>query len=336
MSINDISITVVGDLVVGNKVEVTALGGQPGHTISFLSSDSTIAKVMPYDKTFCPYNSKCYLYCVAEGDFGLDVIYDGCKKIYSLSVQPASNDDGEGGDTPESGPSLALNTDSLVLKVGEHYAIKALTKPEGGVVTWSSSNATVAPVVNGIVTGLSRGDATITACMDDLRARCYVKVREIGLGGEEYDIGVGQEFRIPVEIYPCQLPIYWISDNPAVATVDCRGFVTGMALGDAVITAEVHTSTGVVSSSVGIHVVEAFTPVTTLEGYDINSIELYCTEHELRLANTGVTIKEMPEGESVPKLFYVRADDNPYIFNYTLCAIREDIERYLLKGSVNE
>ena len=337
MSINDINIVVVGDLVVGNKVEVTALGGQPGRTISFLSSNSEIAKVLPYDKVFCPYNSKCYLYCVAEGSFTLDVIYDGCKKIYSMAVRPADDDDDDdgGGEDPSS-RSLALNVDNLVLKVGEHYAIRAIVKPEGSVVTWSSSNSTIVTVVNGIVTGLSKGDATITACMDELRAKCYVKVSEIGIDEEEYRIGVGQRFTVPVDIYPCQLPIFWASDNPLVATVDCRGTITGVDFGDATITASVHTSTGTITSSVTIHVVEAFTPVTDLAGYDIDSIELYCTESELRLANTNVTIKVMPEGEKVPQLFYVRIDDNPYIFNYKLCAIREDVEKYLLRNSAKE
>lgn len=331
MTIKDISVVAVGDFIVGNKVEVTAIGGQPGHPISFLSSNSEIAKVLPYDKTFCPYNSKCYLYCVAEGQFDLDVIYDGCKKIYTFTVQPIDDGSDDSGDE-DPDHKLALNTDSLVLKIGETYPIRAIVKPEGSVVTWISSNPTVATVVNGMVTGMSKGDATITASMDELRARCYVKVSEIGIGGDEYRIGVGQVFKVPVDIYPCQLPILWLSDDPAVASVDCHGNITGVSLGDATITASVHTSTGLITSSASIHVVETFTPVTDLEGYDINSIELYCTESELRLANTGVTIKVMPEGAKVPQLFYVRIDDNPYIFNYKLCAIREDVERYLLRG----
>jgi hypothetical protein len=336
MNINDISVVVVGDLVVGNKAEVTALGGQPGHTISFLSSNSEIAKVLPYDKPFCPCNSKCYLYCVAEGSFTLDVIYGGCKKIYSFTVQPEDDGDDSGGGDDDPGHSIALNVDSLVLKVGEHYAVKAITKPEGSVVTWSSSNSEIAAVVNGIVTGLSKGDATITACMDELRAKCHVKVCEIGIDEEEYRIGIGQKFKVPVDVYPCQFPICWASDNPAVATVDCHGAITGISLGDARITASVHTSTGTITSTVTIHVVEAFTPVNDLADYDINAIELYCTEAELRLANTKVTIKVMPEGEKVPQLFYVRIDDNPYIFNYKLCAIREDVEKYLLRNSAKE
>ena len=46
--------------------------------------------------------------------------------------------------------------------VGESITITATTVPADATVTWSSSDDDVATVVDGVVTGASEGEATIT------------------------------------------------------------------------------------------------------------------------------------------------------------------------------
>lgn len=46
--------------------------------------------------------------------------------------------------------------------VGESITITATTVPADATVTWSSSDDEVATVVDGVVTGASEGEATIT------------------------------------------------------------------------------------------------------------------------------------------------------------------------------
>lgn len=330
MDVRDINIVVEGDLKVGNTVVISATTIPVGVPVTFMSSDSATARILPYDRETCPCVSKCYLQCLAACEFTLNVSAGSIKKRMTLVIE----DESEGGDDPEPSPdkSLALNVDSLVLKLGENYTIKAITQPEGAPVTWKSTNPMVVSVTNGIVNALSKGAARITASFDELRAHCFVEVGDIDVGGR-HKIAVAQTYPIPVDIYPCNLPIYWKSGNPEVAKVNCRGEVTGVSLGEAVVSATVVTDTGPITNTTTIEVVEAFSPITDFTDEDLNRLCLYCTEQELRMDNRDVTIKVEPEGPNVPRMFYVRTDDNPYIFNYKPCAIREDVDRFLLRAN---
>lgn len=330
MDVRDINIVVEGDLKVGNRAVVSATTIPVGVPVTFMSSDSATARILPYDRETCPCVSKCYLQCLAACEFTLNVSAGSIKKRLTFTIE--AEDGGEPASTPTPDKSLSLNVDSLVLKLGETYTIKAITQPEGVPVTWKSTNPMVVSVTNGIANALSKGCARITASFDELRAHCFVEVGDIDVGGR-HKIAVAQTFAVPVDIYPCNLPIYWKSDNPDVAKVNCRGEVTGISLGEAVVSATVVTDTGPITNTTIIEVVEAFTPITDFTDEDLDRLGLYCTEQDLRMDNRDVTIKEMPEGPNVPRLFYVRTDDNPYIFNYKPCAIREDVDRFLLRAN---
>ncbi|WP_242870247.1 Ig-like domain-containing protein [Eubacterium ruminantium] len=49
------------------------------------------------------------------------------------------------------------------VSVGETLTLVATTVPANSVVTWTSSDDEVATIVDGVVTGVSAGTATITA-----------------------------------------------------------------------------------------------------------------------------------------------------------------------------
>ena len=68
-------------------------------------------------------------------------------------------------------------------------------------ITWTSSNEEVATVVNGIVTAVGNGQATITAVYQDQRATCIVRCNKASQGGftlSTYDttIKVGASFTL--------------------------------------------------------------------------------------------------------------------------------------------
>lgn len=77
---------------------------------------------------------------------------------------------------------VALNYPALVLNVGESASLRPVFQPadaNGGAVIWSSSNEQVAVVVNGKVSAVSAGSATITCTVadnTDLKAACKVTV----------------------------------------------------------------------------------------------------------------------------------------------------------------
>ena len=74
--------------------------------------------------------------------------------------------------------AIELSTSQLILQAGEASALKAVYQPETAVISWKSSNETVAKVdKNGNITALSSGEAVITAAgFQGLSAQCTVTV----------------------------------------------------------------------------------------------------------------------------------------------------------------
>lgn len=80
------------------------------------------------------------------------------------------------GGVPE---SISLDKSSLILKTGETVSVTANVLPEDAEyeLTWTSSAPEVAAVdLNGTITALSNGNATITAAAGEISAKCEVTV----------------------------------------------------------------------------------------------------------------------------------------------------------------
>ena len=78
---------------------------------------------------------------------------------------------------------VTLNKTSITLSVKRSYTLTATVNPDNATnkkVTWTSSDPAVATVNNGIVRGVSAGNAEITVRTDDggFTATCSVKVRD--------------------------------------------------------------------------------------------------------------------------------------------------------------
>lgn len=85
---------------------------------------------------------------------------------------------------PEKVPvqSVTLNSTSMEIEVGQSQTLTATISPsdaENQKIIWSSSNSSVATVADGVVTGVSAGNATITAKSDDggKTATCEVEIK---------------------------------------------------------------------------------------------------------------------------------------------------------------
>ena len=110
-------------------------------------------------------------------------------------------------------------------------------------VTWTSANPQIATVdKNGVVTGLKRGNARITATATDgsnIRANISIQVtqsaQKITLDKSSLTIDVGRNAMLKATVLPQDTnnkKVVWSSSNAKVATVDKQGRVNGISLGD--------------------------------------------------------------------------------------------------------
>ena len=151
--------------------------------------------------------------------------------------------------------SIELNKTSLVLYRGTTDVTETLTATvtpfdaNNNAVTWTSSNTSVATVSNtGLVTGKTRGTATIMVTADDgngARATCEVEVKqyvtEITIDKTILSLVIGDIADLSVtSILPesaNDMTYSWSSSDDNIATVDNSGKVTAKAKGNAIIKA---------------------------------------------------------------------------------------------------
>ena len=144
---------------------------------------------------------------------------------------------------------VKLNKSSATLAQGGALTLKATLTPKNAYdlsVTWSSSKPSVASVdESGVVTGLSKGSATITATSASGRtARCKVTVKVIlpkSLDFKQLYVTMhpGEQFATTVTLSPESVSdprVIYASSDPAVATVDESGVITAVGVGTATIT----------------------------------------------------------------------------------------------------
>lgn len=177
--------------------------------------------------------------------------------------------------------------------------------------TWSSSNTAVATVnKNGVITAKGLGDAVITARIGEVEKTCTVHVQPVEVTSVSFDpatvsLTVGSNMQLNPDVLPAQAKdeyaMTYVSDNEAAATVSESGLVTGIAEGQAVITATI----GGVSGQITINVVAAsmFTKVmdaSTLAAKDTIVLALHTVSviagardgKKLTVLTSGITVTE--------------------------------------------
>lgn len=85
---------------------------------------------------------------------------------------------------------IVLNPSELTLVLGGDATLTVEAQPSAGYfgdVTWTSSDETVVTVVNGTVTAVGHGTATVTAVSGDLYATCFVTVSDEVITGGTFE-----------------------------------------------------------------------------------------------------------------------------------------------------
>ena len=175
--------------------------------------------------------------------------------------------------------SVALDKETLEMVEGDEATLAATVAPEEATdktVKWTSSDETVATVdADGKVTAVKAGTATITATTNDggMTATCAVTVeaKVIPVEGVEFaeatiSVIEGQAGKVSVVFKPetpTNTNVTFESADPAVATVDTEGNVTGVAPGATTIT--VTTEDGGMTATCDVTVEPKPIPVSKVE-----------------------------------------------------------------------
>ena len=146
--------------------------------------------------------------------------------------------------------SLKLTTDTKTIEVGATTEITPNFTPDNvtiTAVTWTSNNEKVATVdAHGVVTGVGRGTASITAKATDgsnQKGSITITVQQqptgITLTPESPTIAVGSTRTMKAEVLPKNADnkaVTWTSSDESIATVNQRGVITPKLPGECTIT----------------------------------------------------------------------------------------------------
>ncbi len=173
------------------------------------------------------------------------------KFVYNPTLPEDPSNDGDQSDidpgTPGAVTGISLDKTLLYLPVGDSYTLNATVSPDDATdktVTWSTSDASVATVANGVVKGIKEGKAVITAKAGSKTVTCDVNViipvTSVTLDKSSYDLSLGESFTLTASVLPdnaTDKTVTWSSSNTSVAKVE-NGVVTSCGLGEAIITAK--------------------------------------------------------------------------------------------------
>ena len=170
---------------------------------------------------------------------------------------------------------FAITGDNKVA-VGATITLNAANVPEGATVEWSSSGG--ASVNAGVVTGVTAGDATITATAKNgdstvatatYTVHVYVPVSGVSITSSNSTVTVGNTLTLTATVSPANAEtqtVTWTSSKTAVATVSATGVVTPVKHGKTTIT--VTTTDGNKTASREITVLPASVTGATLADKD--------------------------------------------------------------------
>ena len=225
---------------------------------------------------------------------------------------PKENPDDKPKDDPKvEVTQVQLNQSLVSLEVGGTVNLLASVSPSNATdrtVTWSTSDAGVATVSDGLVTAVGEGSAVITATAGSKSATCTVQVKAgtvavtgISLNNSELSLYLDESFRLEATVIPSNATdktVTWSSSDTGVATVT-DGLVKAVGEGSATITAAAGGHSATCSVRVSMKSVPVQEIVFNPQSYSVNvgqTIRLEYTYTPAGATNTDFEWAATPEG----------------------------------------
>ena len=146
---------------------------------------------------------------------------------------------------------IILSTKEITIEKGEEKTLKLTYSPENATaqkVIWESSDALVVDVKDGLLKGVSAGEAYVVARCGEISDTCAVLVlaraRGIRFDKTTTRLYAGKSDTISATIIPedCTDSLFWVSSDESIAVVDSC-VITGISTGMAVISARIGVHT---------------------------------------------------------------------------------------------
>ncbi|HVH69064.1 MAG TPA: Ig-like domain-containing protein [Gemmatimonadales bacterium] len=236
----------------GQTVQLTATpkdaSGNPltGRAVTWSSNNASVATVSSSGLVTAVAVGSATITATSEGQGGTAAVTIANVPVASVTVTPASASVNEGATVQLTATPKDANGNPL----------------SGRVITWSSSNTSVATVTSsGLVRGVVAGAATITATSEGQSGSSaitvvHVPVASVSVGPASASVQVGGTIQLtatPKDANGNPLSgrtVTWMSNNTAVATVSASGLVSGVTVGSATITATSEGQSGTAAITV--------------------------------------------------------------------------------------
>ena len=206
-----------------DEFTLTATSTPTGQSISWSSSDSSIAKVS---------NGKVTAVNPGTAKITASFVYGG--KTFSASCSVTVKK-----------VSLELNAHERSVMIGETSSLTATTSPGGLNVTWESTNNMVASVDGGKIIAKAPGTIIITASMiyngKIYSDKCSLTVvmPSVKMKYTQAKISRNETLKLLADTLPEDQKITWYSEDNSICSVDSSGVITGKSIGNTLVYASI-------------------------------------------------------------------------------------------------
>lgn len=276
-----------------------------------------------------------------------------------------------GGDKQCDSAVVSVEKSSATMKPGDTLDLKASIDKEGCTIAWSSDNADVATVENGIVTAHANGTAHIiangkTVCTITVNSEGVTHVTGLSIDTLYYNLKVGDaDKQIVYEVKPENADnkeLTFVSGNESIVTVSATGLLHAVAVGE---TTVVVTSVDnpEVSKTINVTVAKAdvVIPAKTVGGFtrlesgeledgavvemisqtngEIFGLKKYTSGNNIPGTKLSISSDKVKETADVEKYTVVKNDDGTFSFkdssNKYLNAAGTDSNRLIAKADLD-